>query len=245
MDTQTYQGAAAAAKLFIDTRLFTKPNNNIMNVQSKIIRELRQELDATITSAKTLAPSREAALIVTKLQEGRMLMGHILGAFGNPNPYPKDGSIAPATDLSPNTAASLSSTTSTDLAYLRNRIQQHLDTVVEFSKQMDLPGGFEFPADMTGVFISLRLAKNWAGVLLAHLNAQEDQKEADTLKESIDADAEMLKKQQETTKELDGTNISSGKQEEAPQVPEKNGQLPVTTEPAAKSATAKKPAGGK
>lgn len=140
-----------------------------MQQQILEIKQLRQDIDATITGVKTLTPSRESALVVTKLQEGRMLIGQLLNGLGDPYPYPKDGSKTEPTDVSPAMAAALP-TTPDAVAGVREQIQKYLDRVVEFSKTSDLPGGLEFTAHLTGAYISLRLAKNWTGVLIGELH---------------------------------------------------------------------------
>lgn len=56
------------------------------NVQK--IKQLRQDGDSLIQRVKSLPPSRELSLVVTKLQEGVMWLGMELKRMNEPNPYP-------------------------------------------------------------------------------------------------------------------------------------------------------------
>ena len=49
---------------------------------------LRVQLDGILQHLKTLPPSRERALAITKLQESIMWLGMDLKRLGNENPYP-------------------------------------------------------------------------------------------------------------------------------------------------------------
>ncbi len=71
-----------------------------MNIDDEIIanKELRRDTDAIIQRVKTLPPSRERSLTITKLQEGVMWLGMDLkrineahpGVIENPYPNSKD-----------------------------------------------------------------------------------------------------------------------------------------------------------
>lgn len=71
-----------------------------MNIEAEIIadKELRRDTDAIIQRVKSLPPSRERSLTITKLQEGVMWLGMDLkrineatpGAVANPYPNSKD-----------------------------------------------------------------------------------------------------------------------------------------------------------
>ena len=71
-----------------------------MNIEQEIVsnKELRRDTDAIIQRVKSLPPSRERALTITKLQEGVMWLGMDLkrineanpGAIDNPYPNSKD-----------------------------------------------------------------------------------------------------------------------------------------------------------
>lgn len=51
-------------------------------------KRLRQEIDSKIQEIKTLPPSRERSLSITKLQEAVMWLGMDLKRLGEANPYP-------------------------------------------------------------------------------------------------------------------------------------------------------------
>ena len=51
-------------------------------------KQLRVQLDENLQTLKALAPSRERALAITKLQEAIMWLGMDLKQLGSPNPYP-------------------------------------------------------------------------------------------------------------------------------------------------------------
>lgn len=59
-------------------------------------KELRRDLDGQLQKLKSLPPSRERALSITKLQESIMWLGMDLKRLNEPNPYPnsKDPSNA-------------------------------------------------------------------------------------------------------------------------------------------------------
>ena len=71
-----------------------------MNIEQEIVsnKELRRDTDAIIQRVRSLPPSRERALTITKLQEGVMWLGMDLkrineanpGAIDNPYPNSKD-----------------------------------------------------------------------------------------------------------------------------------------------------------
>ena len=65
------------------------------SVSNDTIHEFRKRIDAVIQEAQEIQNSigmenggREASLVVTKLQEGKMWAGKILEAFGSP--FPKE-----------------------------------------------------------------------------------------------------------------------------------------------------------
>ena len=51
-------------------------------------KQLRKDTDDIIQRIKSLPPSRERGLAITKLQEGVMWLGMDLKRLGTPNPYP-------------------------------------------------------------------------------------------------------------------------------------------------------------
>lgn len=51
-------------------------------------KALRRDIDEIIQRTKTLPPSRERALAITKLQEGVMWLGMDLKRLNEANPYP-------------------------------------------------------------------------------------------------------------------------------------------------------------
>jgi hypothetical protein len=77
---------------------FGKPKQRKENMTTEeqivAIKELRRDTDVQIQKAKSLAPSRERALVVTKLQEAVMWAGMDLKRINeetpgaSPNPYP-------------------------------------------------------------------------------------------------------------------------------------------------------------
>ena len=82
-----------------------------MNIDTQIVetKKLRRDIDVLIQTLKTMPPSRERALAVTKLQEGVMWLGMDLkrvsdenpGFLSNPYPNSKDPSntkIEPTAD---------------------------------------------------------------------------------------------------------------------------------------------------
>lgn len=62
-----------------------------MNTKDEVsaVKELRRDLDAQLQKVRSLTPSRESALAVTKLQECLMWLGMHLKAIGEADPYPK------------------------------------------------------------------------------------------------------------------------------------------------------------
>ena len=82
-----------------------------MNTEEQVVavKQLRKDIDVQITNTKSLQPSRERALTITKLQEAVMWLGMDLkriseenpGKFTNPYPNSKDPSntkIEPTAD---------------------------------------------------------------------------------------------------------------------------------------------------
>ena len=71
-----------------------------MNIEQEIVsnKELRRDTDAIIQRVRSLPPSRERSITITKLQEGVMWLGMDLkrineanpGAIDNPYPNSKD-----------------------------------------------------------------------------------------------------------------------------------------------------------
>ncbi len=71
-----------------------------MNIEQEIVsnKELRRDTDAIIQRVRSLPPSRERSITITKLQEGVMWLGMDLkrineanpGAIENPYPNSKD-----------------------------------------------------------------------------------------------------------------------------------------------------------
>ena len=67
-----------------------------MNTSERIVKvkELRRDIDVQIQNTKSLPPSRERALAITKLQEAVMWLGMDLKRINeetpgaSPNPYP-------------------------------------------------------------------------------------------------------------------------------------------------------------
>ena len=58
-------------------------NNNV-----KAIKQVRKDLDATLTNILKLPRSRETSLTCTKIEEGIMWLGKELKRLGETNPYP-------------------------------------------------------------------------------------------------------------------------------------------------------------
>lgn len=54
----------------------------------KLDKELRRDLDAQLQKLKSMTPSRERSLAITKIQEAIMWMGMDLKRLNEPNPYP-------------------------------------------------------------------------------------------------------------------------------------------------------------
>ncbi|MFI3294110.1 MAG: hypothetical protein SNI70_11420 [Rikenellaceae bacterium] len=52
-------------------------------------KKLRVDLDAKLQELKSLTPSRERSLAITKLQEAIMWLGMDLKRLNEPNPYPE------------------------------------------------------------------------------------------------------------------------------------------------------------
>ena len=82
-----------------------------MNTEEQVVavKQLRKDIDVQIAATKSLQPSRERALTITKLQEAVMWLGMDLkriseenpGKFNNPYPNSKDPSntkIEPTAD---------------------------------------------------------------------------------------------------------------------------------------------------
>ncbi len=62
-----------------------------MNVREEVsaVKALRRDLDEQLQRIKSLTPSRETALAVTKIQECIMWLGMRLKAIGETDPYPE------------------------------------------------------------------------------------------------------------------------------------------------------------
>ena len=52
------------------------------------VKECRKEIDFQIQRVKSLQPTRETSLSITKLQEAVMWLGMELKRLNEPNPYP-------------------------------------------------------------------------------------------------------------------------------------------------------------
>ena len=63
---------------------------NMQTIEQEIVanKELRRDTDAIIQRVKSLPPSRERSLTITKLQEGVMWLGMDLKRLNEANPYP-------------------------------------------------------------------------------------------------------------------------------------------------------------
>ena len=59
-----------------------------MNKEVVENKQLRKDTDDIIQRIKSLPPSRERSLAITKLQEGVMWLGMDLKRLNEPNPYP-------------------------------------------------------------------------------------------------------------------------------------------------------------
>ena len=68
-------------------------------------KQLRKDIDDIIQRIKSLPPSRERSLAITKLQEGVMWLGMDLKRLNEPNPYPN--SKDPSNDIIEPTADGL------------------------------------------------------------------------------------------------------------------------------------------
>lgn len=68
-------------------------------------KQLRKDTDDIIQRIKSLPPSRERSLAITKLQEGVMWLGMDLKRLNEPNPYPN--SKDPSNDIIEPTADGL------------------------------------------------------------------------------------------------------------------------------------------
>ena len=62
-----------------------------MNARDEVsaVKALRRDLDEQLQRIKSLTPSRETALAVTKMQECIMWLGMRLKAIGEADPYPE------------------------------------------------------------------------------------------------------------------------------------------------------------
>lgn len=80
-----------------------KPIESLYTIEATIIadKELRRDLDAQLQKLRGLAPSREHALVVTKLQEAIMWLGMNLKQLNEkrpaPEPRPYPSSYDPST----------------------------------------------------------------------------------------------------------------------------------------------------
>jgi hypothetical protein len=67
---------------------------NQIDAEIRTVKDLRQSIDLQIQRVKALSPSRERALVITKLREGVMWLGMDLKRINeanpgaSPNPYP-------------------------------------------------------------------------------------------------------------------------------------------------------------
>lgn len=64
--------------------------NTAITREAEIVtdKELRRDIDVLIQTVKSLPPSRERSLAITKLQEAVMWLGMDLKRLNEPNPYP-------------------------------------------------------------------------------------------------------------------------------------------------------------
>lgn len=65
------------------------------------IKQLRKDTDEIIQRIKSLPPSRETSLSITKLQEGVMWLGMELKRLGEANPYPSSKDASTGTKIEP------------------------------------------------------------------------------------------------------------------------------------------------
>ena len=65
-----------------------------MNTREEVstVKALRRDLDEQLQRLKSLHPSREASLAITKMQECIMWLGMRLKAIGEADPYPESRS---------------------------------------------------------------------------------------------------------------------------------------------------------
>ena len=62
------------------------PERNQWSIKAD--KQCRVDLDSVLQNLKQLAPSRERALAITRVQEAIMWLGMDLKRLGGPNPYP-------------------------------------------------------------------------------------------------------------------------------------------------------------
>lgn len=62
-----------------------------MNAKEEVsaVKALRRDLDGQLQKIKSLTPSRESSLAITKMQECIMWLGMRLKAIGEADPYPE------------------------------------------------------------------------------------------------------------------------------------------------------------
>lgn len=63
-------------------------NEQIIEQAIVSTKQRRVDLDAILQAVKSLPPSRENSIAITKIQEAIMWLGMNLKALGTPNPYP-------------------------------------------------------------------------------------------------------------------------------------------------------------
>lgn len=80
-------------------------NCNIMHRDTEVAntKQLRKDIDECIQRVKSLEPSRETSITITKLQEAVMWLGMNLKRLGEANPYtesynPESNRIEPTAD---------------------------------------------------------------------------------------------------------------------------------------------------
>ena len=64
-------------------------------------KQLRKEIDEKIQAIRSLPPSRERSLAITKLQEGVMWLGMDLKRLNETNPYPSSKDPSTGDNIEP------------------------------------------------------------------------------------------------------------------------------------------------
>lgn len=141
-----------------------------------ILKNIRVTLHARTLDILLLGKSRELALALTSLQQGRLLLGEVLKVRGDSTPYPKaddptSAEVAPAADVSPaDYVPTLPEDEIASVEEVRRRLEGTIKELgAERRKIWPRDYGLLEEAVFDRALCELILAKNWLGMQLSEL----------------------------------------------------------------------------